>query len=95
MHHHAFLFKKKDWSADKYNNQRPLIDGTLKQETVIISRDDLYASSFNLQNFFIRTLMWGYPSLGREKNIEKMLEKSTFKTLIERLESYRDVRCLQ
>lgn len=88
LHHHAFLIKEKNWSKEKCNNQRHLIDGVFKEGKATISRGDLYASSSNLEAFVIKILMWGYPTMGRGKNIEKMLEPSIFNSLIERLQTY-------
>ena len=90
LQHHAFLIKEKNWAKEKCINQRPLIDGVFKNGDTTISRGDLYASNSNLEDFIIKTWMWGYPTWGRGKNIEKMLESSTFKNLIERLQSYRN-----
>ncbi len=84
----AFDIKRENW---KDENQQILIDKIFNDKDIItLNRQDLVNSTSDLSEFVIKTLMWGYPTKGRGRNIEKMLEPKTFNKLIEVLETYRD-----
>lgn len=53
-----------------------------ENEVITISRFDLFHSAWNLQEFAIKVLMWGYPTKGRGKNIENLLRPENFDQLI-------------
>lgn len=83
----AFEIKKGNW---KVESQETLINKIFNGKDIItINRQDLLSSTNDLGEFAIKTLMWGYPTKGRGKNIEKMLGQKTFEELIKVLERYR------
>ncbi len=83
----AFDIKKDNW---KVESQQTLIDKIFNGKNIItINRQDLLNSTNDLGEFAIKTLMWGYPTKGRGKNIENMLAQKTFEELIKVLERYR------
>ncbi len=85
---HSFEIRKDVWEKSK--NQKEIIEDIFNDnETIIISRDDLYNSKNDLKKFVLKTLMWGYPTKGRGKNIENILEENNFQKLISILESYK------
>lgn len=84
----AFDIKEGNW---KVESQQILIDKIFnRKEIITLNRQDLINSSSNLKEFAIKTLMWGYPTKGRGRNIDNMLEPKTFDNLIKVLESYKD-----
>jgi hypothetical protein len=81
----AFDIKKVNW---KVKNQI-LIDNIFGNESVItINRYDLLNSSKNLEEFIIKTLMWGYPTKGRGNNINVILEDKNLRILKKVLNKY-------
>ncbi len=81
--HHAFTIKKSIW---KSINQQKIIDSIfMDKEQVTINRKELRESSNDLPLFIIKTLMWGYPTMGRGTNISKILDPSTFDRLVKNL----------
>ncbi len=95
---HSFDIKNSNWNG--INNQKEIIEDIFKDGKIIevgkkedkiinISRNDLYNSSNDLEKFILKTLMWGYPTKGRGKNIENMLEENNFQKLISVLENYK------
>ncbi|MBS9767667.1 MAG: hypothetical protein KGV44_09035 [Flavobacteriaceae bacterium] len=95
---HSFEIKNSVWG--NINNQKEIIEDIFKDGKIIevgkkedkiinISRNDLYNSSNDLEKFILKTLMWGYPTKGRGKNIENMLEENNFQKLIKALENYK------
>jgi hypothetical protein len=83
----AFDIKKENW---KVESQQELIDKVFKGKDIItLNRQDLINSTFDLKEFILKTLMWGYPTKGRGRNIENMLETKTFEQLVKVLELYK------
>lgn len=84
----AFDIKKENW---KVQFQQTEIDALFNnQKAITLNRFDLINSRHNLESFTIKTLMWGYPTKGRGKNIDKLLEPTNFNNLIKILEHYQD-----
>ena len=50
-------------------------------QTVMISRFELFHKYQNLELFIVKVLMWGYPTKGRGKNIENLLNDSNITKL--------------
>jgi len=64
-------------------DQQPIITRIFVEKDVInISRYDLFNSTGNIEEFFIKVLMWGYPTKGRGKNIDNLLKATNFDKLI-------------
>ena len=84
----SFDIKKQNWKIESQQQKLDLIFN--ENETVTLNRFDLINSKYDLENFIFKTLMWGYPTKGRGKNIEKMLEKGNLERLIKILENYRE-----
>ncbi|WP_369075239.1 hypothetical protein [Tenacibaculum piscium] len=71
-------------------SQQRAIDWIFKEkETITLNRFDLLNSAFDLDSFILKTLMWGYPTKGRGKNIEKMLETENLERLKKILSNYK------
>ncbi len=84
----SFDIKRDNW---KVESQQDFIDEIFDGETSItINRDDLTNCSWNTREFVIKTLMWGYPTKGRGRNIENMLEIENLERLMKILEGYKD-----
>ncbi len=84
----SFDIKKSNWECE---NQIELIERIFDGKNVItLNRFDLINSNWNIEEFIIKTLMWGYPTKGRGKNIDNLLLNNNFKTLTKQLESYRE-----
>jgi cell division protein FtsI/penicillin-binding protein 2 len=85
---HSFDIKRKNWVV---NNQDHIVEKIFDDKAVItLTRYDLINSSFDMDEFVIKVLMWGYPTKGRGKNIEKILEPGNFKSLVDMLMKYRE-----
>jgi hypothetical protein len=84
----SFDIKKSIWKCE---NQIELIEQIFDEKNQItLNRFDLINSSWNIEEFIIKTLMWGYPTKGRGKNIDNLLKEENFKTLSKKLETYRE-----
>jgi len=84
----SFDIKKQNW---KIESQQQKIDWIFSgEETITLNRYDLINSKFDLEDFVLKTLMWGYPTKGRGKNIENMLENGNLERLIKILSEYKD-----
>lgn len=62
--------------TDPKNPSTKLID-----QTVMISRFELFHKYQNLELFIVKVLMWGYPTKGRGKNIKNLLKESNLTLL--------------
>lgn len=80
----AFEIKKVTWI---FKDQEVRI-GTVfgNQESITISRNDLFYSTTDLDLFVIKVLMWGYPTKGRGRNIETLMKPKNFDELIGKLQ---------
>uniref|UniRef100_UPI004049C442 8-oxoguanine DNA glycosylase OGG fold protein n=1 Tax=Gelidibacter sp. TaxID=2018083 RepID=UPI004049C442 len=84
----SFDIKKDIW---KVQSQQQEIDAIFQdQNTITINRFDLYNATSNIKVFIIKTLMWGYPTKGRGKNIDNLLKPTNFNTLTETLKLYQN-----
>jgi hypothetical protein len=84
----SFDIKKSIWKCE---NQIELIEQIFDgKNQITLNRFDLINSSWNIEEFIIKTLMWGYPTKGRGKNIDNLLKEENFKTLSKKLETYRE-----
>ncbi|MEI7527083.1 MAG: hypothetical protein WCJ95_22225 [Mariniphaga sp.] len=59
-----------------------------KDQTAVISRFELFHKNQNLELFIVKVLMWGYPTKGRGKNIENLLNDSNITNLKNALVKY-------
>ena len=77
----SFDINKSIWETEV--SQKWIIERIFGDEKVIsISRFDLFQSAWNLQEFAVKVLMWGYPTKGRGNNIGNLLLPKNFDTLI-------------
>lgn len=84
----SFDIKKTNW---KCKNQTVLIDRIFNgKEIITLNRFDLINSSYNIEEFIIKTLMWGYPTKGRGNNIDNLLKPENFEKLSETLKLYNE-----
>ena len=58
----------------------------IERDSFMISRNDLFYSSNDLDQFIIKVLMWGYPTKGRGKNIDNFLEPENFNLFMDKLQ---------
>lgn len=84
----SFDIKKKNWKIKHLQQKIDKIFG--ENDAVTLNRFELKNSKNNLESFIFKTLMWGYPTKGRGKNIENILEKGNLEKLIKILENYQD-----
>jgi len=83
----SFDIKRKIWGI---KNQDSYINKIFNEkEMITINRADLMNSDLCLKDFIFMTLMWGYPTKGRGRNIENLLEEDNLVKLIEILERYK------
>lgn len=83
----SFEIRKERWNG---TDQQITIDEIFEgKDTATINRDDLYKVGIDLEKFIVMTLMWGYPTKGRGKNINNILQKSHFEMLVEILLDYK------
>lgn len=88
---HAFQIKRNNWNIKYHNN---FIDEIFKKrgngEIIWLNRGDLFMNRENLKEFIFLVLMWGYPTKGRGRNIDKLLSSKNLEQLINRLEKYEE-----
>jgi hypothetical protein len=85
VEHQSFDTKYQTW---KNTDQSQIIDKIFESTnngTLTLSRFDLFNSGYNLDEFVIKVLMWGYPTKGRGKNINTFLEQQHFCSFIKKL----------
>ncbi len=88
----SFTIKKSNW---EFANHTDLLKDIFIDESITLTRNDLFTSALNaktqqdLKEFIVKTLMWGYPTKGRGKNIELLLESASFDRLVNVLEKYK------
>lgn len=59
-----------------------------KDQTAMISRFELFHKYENLELFIVKVLMWGYPTKGRGKNMENLLNSSNLTKLVNSLATF-------
>lgn len=84
----SFDIKKENWKIASQQEKINLIFGDV--DIITLNRFDLINSKYDLENFILKTLMWGYPTKGRGRNIENILKEENLQQLIKILEKYRD-----
>jgi hypothetical protein len=91
---HSFKIKKEHW-VNRIGEREQLKRIFGNNGYVYLNRKDLYEAKNNIQEFVYKVLLWGYPTVGRGKNIEKLLKEDSFEILCELLEGYRnsDISC--
>ena len=82
----AFDIKLDHW---KNTNQSQIIESIFfqknKEGIITISRFDLFLAVWNLEEFIVKVLMWGYPTKGRGNNIDTILLPENFDLLMSKL----------
>jgi hypothetical protein len=73
----------KSWTFESQKERISKIFGS--EKSIMISRNDLFHSTDDLELFIIKVLMWGYPTQGRGKNIETLLEPENLTLTIKKL----------
>lgn len=88
----SFDIKKTIW---KVPHQQHHINELFKKsilgpELIRVSRQDVFNASNDQLAFTLKTLMWGYPTKGRGKNVDKLLEKDNLEKLNNILIKYKN-----
>ncbi len=84
----AFDIKYDHWKNTK---QSQIIESIFFQKNtagiITISRFDLFHADWNLEEFIVKVLMWGYPTKGRGNNIDTILLPENFDLLMSKLKN--------
>jgi len=81
------VFKSMKHQQDILNSNA---ESDLKEDySIMISRNDLFNSTWNLEEFVIKVLMWGYPSKGQGNNVENILQSNNFNQTVKNLGNIR------
>lgn len=84
----AFDIKHDHWKNTK---QSQIIESIFFQKNtagiITISRFDLFFAVWNLEEFIVKVLMWGYPTKGRGNNIDNLLLPENFDLLMSKLKN--------
>jgi len=84
----SFDIHEKYWNTESQVN---VINDIFKGcDVITLSRNDLFNSNEDVKSFIVKTLMWGYPTKGRGKNIDNILKKENFEYLVDVLKDYRN-----
>lgn len=83
----SFDIKRDIWKVENQNDYIDMIFD--KKEIITINRSDLMSPNLDIKEFIFKTLMWGYPTKGRGRNIEVLLEEDKLEKLIKVLENYK------
>lgn len=87
----GFDIYRKNWLVESQeDNINKIFKNSDKDKKITINRFDIENSKNNLPIFILKTLMWGYPTKGRGKNIDKLLSKESLTNLISKLQNYSD-----
>ena len=85
---HSFTIKSKNWQCD---SQTSSIESIFEGHSITtINRFDLINANHSLPEFVLKTLMWGYPTMGRGSNIKTLLRDQNLEKLIKVLKQYQD-----
>lgn len=85
---HSFDIQRKNWQV---KHQQHIINRIFEgKDTITLNRFDLINANHDAEEFIIKVLLWGYPTKGRGKNIEKVLEPGNFNILVDMLMKYRE-----
>jgi len=76
----SFDIKREFWE----NESQPLLIDNIfgGKDQITLSRFDLFNSTYYLDTFVIKVLMWGYPTKGRGNNIDNLLLPENFGQLL-------------
>ena len=85
---HSFDIRKDLWKNEIH--QKFINEVILKRPITTINRKDLYDPQLNIKQFIFKTLMWGYPTKGRGKNIDNLLKTDNLNKLVRILQEYRN-----
>jgi len=94
----AFEIKRGNWEdliseeyLEKIFNLNDIINpkAVQKDQKILISRFELFHDQ-QIEIFLIKVLMWGYPTKGRGKNIENILQELNFSKLIDLLSDLKE-----
>ncbi len=86
---HSFKIKAEHW--------KPILESSIYQkffndkEFIELNRFDIINSGSS-EDLIIKTLLWGYPTVGRGNNISNLLEEKNFEKLVTLLDSYRKIQ---
>lgn len=84
----GFDIKRQNWKVQsQQNNIDRIFDGA---DIITLNRFDLETASKNTTDYILKTLMWGYPTKGRGKNIDNLLSEHSLAKLTETLNDYRN-----
>lgn len=84
----SFDIKKDVWTVDLHSKYlEKLFDS---KETITLNRFDLFNSEMEIKEFVFKTLMWGYPTKGRGKNIDNLLENESLDKLIKIIGEFKE-----
>ncbi|MCY0968466.1 8-oxoguanine DNA glycosylase OGG fold protein [Chryseobacterium wangxinyae] len=89
----SFRIHKKNWKVEAQCNIVEKIFGV--EEYIQISRKEIRSEVNNINLFIIKTLMWGYPTKGRGKNIDNLLTDESFEKLSKLLLKYKAIGNIQ
>ena len=84
----GFDIKAQNWKVQSQQKHIDLIFNG--KEIITLNRFDLETANQNTKDFILKTLMWGYPTKGRGKNIDNLLSNDSLENLTEILNSYRN-----
>lgn len=79
-----------NWQCLSDNENLKFIFGT--SEIITISRQDVFNSTSDIRWLIYKTLLWGYPTMGRGGNIKNLLgskNSENFENLVDVLTGYR------
>ncbi|OFX52730.1 MAG: hypothetical protein A2046_05495 [Bacteroidetes bacterium GWA2_30_7] len=80
----AFDIKWRNWN--KFENKK--INNIFNEQDIIISRKDIFNEN-DIETLILKTLMWGYPTKGRGKNIENFIGDKHFIVFCDALKRYK------
>ena len=89
VEHQSFDIKYAIWKNTAQDQLVKQIFGENQKDGVItISRSDLKGAYWNLEEFVIKVLMWGFPTKGMGQNIDNFLEPGNFSSFIQELKDF-------
>lgn len=89
---HSFEISKSVWTDSP---QRELIEDIFgSRDTISLTRSEVLNTNKSIDHKIIKTLMWGYPTKGRGKNIDKVLQYENFRSVREFLISMKSTGLL-
>lgn len=77
------VFTSMNQQQDFYNKNKGV--EKIENDSIFISRNDLFYTSSDMSQFIIKVLMWGYPNKGRGKNIDNFLKPENFSLFVDKL----------